>query len=381
MDNSLSKFPNLSDSIFSVMSALAHEHNAINLAQGFPNFDCDEYLKDLVYQYMKAGKNQYALMRGVPKLLDQIGIKIKNLYGILLDAQEEITITAGATQAIFTVIATLIRPGDEVIIIEPAYDSYAPSIQSFGGIVIPYRLPAPHFNIDWDAIESLCTPSTKLIIINTPHNPTGTQLTATDLQALWQIIKKRAMYVLSDEVYEHIVFDGQKHHSVVEHPALFSRSFAVFSFGKLFHNTGWKIGYCMAPKTLTREFRKLHQFNVFSVHAPTQYAIADYLTDPNTYLQLTQVFQQKRDYFLEKLKASRFKPLPAVGSYFILVDYTAISDLSDKAFAKWMTIHKGVASIPISPFYSDPPEHKLIRLCFAKTKDVLTKSAERLCKI
>ncbi len=363
------------------MTALAQEHNAINLAQGFPDFDCDDKLKDLAYRYMRLGKNQYAPMRGVPSLLDTIADKIYKLYDHSVQSQKEITITAGATQAIFTAIGCTIKPGDEVIVIEPAYDSYIPAIHAFGAKAVPYAMTGPQFVIDWSKINSLCNKHTRLIIINNPHNPSAQVLSADDLDQLWQIIKDKKIYILSDEVYEHILFDNKNHQSILGHPNLYQRSFITCSFGKLFHNTGWKIGYCVAPPTLTKRFRQLHQFMVFSVNTPIQYAIADYLSDPQVYLNLSSFFEKKRDYFLDKMKNGRFRFLHSSGSYFILSDYSAISQKKDIEFAKWLTIEKKVAAIPLSPFYTGGTDQRLIRFCFAKSDEVLDKAAERLVQL
>lgn len=379
-----SKLPHIGTTIFTVMSALAEQHKAINLSQGFPNFDTPEILKQLVSQYMASGMNQYAPMAGVPLLRERLAHKIELMYGQSVDPMAEITITAGGTQALFTAIMTFVHQGDEVILIEPAYDSYAPSIELCGGRVVPYRLEYPDYAINWQKLEALITPKTRMIIINTPHNPIGKILKNSDLEHLAQITEGSDILVLSDEVYEHLVFDGQPHASVLRYPDLFKRSLAVYSFGKTFHSTGWKMGYVVAPDYLMSEFRKVHQFNVFSVNTPVQYAIADFLEDANHYLSLPTFYQNKRDYFLKLMKNSRFVPLKSEGTYFQLFDYQAISDKNDVDFCKWLTIEKGVAAIPVSVFYSDTEgvkSSKVIRLCFAKTEDMLTEAAERLCKV
>jgi methionine transaminase len=383
----LSKFPNVGTTIFTVMSALAEQHKAINLSQGFPNFNCSETLQDLVHFYMKNGANQYAPMAGVLRLREVLAKKVENLYERPTNPNTEITITAGGTQALFTAIAAFIRPDNEVILIEPAYDSYAPSVEAFGGKVVAYQLVAPDYKVDWDEFEQLITPKTKMIVINTPHNPTGKILTVKDLEKLHQITEGSDILILSDEVYEHLIFDGQKHASVLRFPQLAERSIAAFSFGKTFHATGWKMGYVVGPELLMQEFRKVHQFNVFSVNTPIQYALADFLMDENNYLQLPDFYQSKRDFFLEKMKSSRLRPLACEGTYFQLFDYSHVSDATDTDFCRWLTTEIGVAAIPVSAFYSKNDSktgvfsENIIRLCFAKTDDVLTAAALRLTTI
>lgn len=376
--NITSKLPNVGTTIFSVMSALANEHKAINLSQGFPNFDCSDNLKKLVNKYIEKGYNQYAPMPGVPELREKIAQKIEASYGAKVDPDTEITITAGGTQAIFTAIAAFVQPGDEVIIFEPAYDSYRPSIEVFGGFPIVYQLEAPGYSIDWKAFSKLITQRTRMIIINTPHNPTGTTLKKEDLLKLQQITASSEILILSDEVYEHLIFDGQQHQSTLRFPDLFKRTLAIYSFGKTFHSTGWKIGYCVAPQQLMKEFRKVHQFNVFSVNTPLQYGIADFLTNPEEYLGLNNFYQEKRDFFLEMIKNSRFKPIHCEGTYFQLVDYSAISDEKDSDFVKRLTIEHGVAAIPVSVFYSGHRNDKVIRFCFAKTEKLLKEAGALL---
>ena len=394
-----SKLPNVGTTIFTVMSALAQEHGAINLSQGFPNFDCPEKLKRLVTQYMKKGMNQYAPMPGVLVLRENLAAKIEKLYNCPINPQTEITITAGGAQAIFTAIMAFVKQGDEVILIEPAYDSYAPSIEVAGGKVVPYRLvppseEMPFYSIDWVEFKKLVSPKTRMIMINTPHNPTGKTLKDSDLRELDKITEGSEILVLSDEVYEHLIFDRQQHQSILRYPDLFQRSFAVFSFGKTFHATGWRMGYIVATEYLMREFRKVHQFNVFSINTPMQYAIADFIKDENTYLSLPNFYQQKRDYFLKLMQDSRFKPIQSEGTYFQLFDYSAISDERDVDFVKRMTLENGVAAIPVSVFYSNTVEernpdnigkgvkdNRFIRLCFAKTEDLLEKAAKKLCEI
>lgn len=379
--NLQSKLPNVGTTIFTVMSALANEHKAINLSQGFPNFDCAPELKNLVNKYLQNGFNQYAPMGGANVLLEKLAQKIEKLYGTVINPKAEITVTAGATQALFTAITAFIKEGDEVILIEPAYDSYAPSVEVCGGVVVPYEMKAPDFKVDWNELEGLVSSKTRMLIINTPHNPTGTILEEEDLKIVERIAEENDLIVLSDEVYEHLIFDGEPHQSVLRYPKLFQRSMAVYSFGKTFHSTGWKMGYCVAPEHLMKEFRKVHQFNVFCVNSFVQYAIAEYLEDDSTYLSLNNFYQQKRDYFLEKIKNSKFRPIPCKGTYFQLVDYSEISDEPEVEFAKRMTKEFGVAVIPVSVFYTKKTNQKVVRVCFAKTEDLLAEAADLLCKI
>lgn len=373
-----SKLPEVGTTIFTVMSALANEHGAINLSQGFPNFSSPARLTELVCQYMQKGYNQYAPMAGVPVLRQRLADKIQSLYTTPVNPDTEITVTAGATQALFTAIAAFVHPGDEVILLEPAYDSYRPSVEMAGGTTVPVELSAPDYRVDWSVVEERVTPKTRMIIINTPHNPTGAILEVEDMQALEQIVLRHDLLVLSDEVYEHLIYNGHQHQSVLRFAELRQRSLAVYSFGKTFHNTGWKIGYCVAPEALTGEFRKVHQFNVFCVNTPVQYALADYLADPDTYTSLPGFYQQKRDFFLDQMRGSRLKPLHCEGTYFHLFDYSAVSDEPDTAFAKRMTTEYGVAAIPVSVFYSHRHDDKVIRLCFAKTEETLARAGERL---
>ena len=392
----LSKFPKVGTTIFTVMSALAEQHKAINLSQGFPNFNCSEPLQDLVHSYMKNGANQYAPMPGLMRLREVLAQKIEKLYGRATNPDTEITITVGGAQGLFTAMAAFIRPKDEVIVIEPAYDSYVPSIETFGGKVVPYTLAPPQYKIDWDAFEQLVTPKTKMIVINTPHNPTGKILTMQDIARLAKITEGSNIIVLSDEVYEHLIFDGAHHASVLRFPELAERSLSVFSFGKTFHATGWRMGYIVGAEALMREFRKVHQFNVFSANTPIQHAFADFLQDENNYLQLPDFYQTKRDFFLEQMKNSRLRPLVSEGTYFQLFDYSDVSDVDDVAFSRWLTTDIGVAAIPVSVFYSKPKlspkrrvtraqenvfSEKIIRLCFAKTEDTLAAAALRLADI
>ncbi len=376
-----SKLPNVGTTIFTVMSALANEHNAINLSQGFPNWDCPQRLKDLVNHYLQKGMNQYCPMAGVGVLREELAVKVKNLYDLEVDPGNEVTVVAGATQGIFTAITAFIRKGDEVILIEPAYDCYAPGIEVVEGVPVAYELSAPDYQINWDEIQELITPKTRMIIINTPQNPIGKTLKEEDLQALDRITRDTEILVLSDEVYEHLVYDGKDHQSILRYPELFKRGIAVYSFGKTFHNTGWKVGYCVAPEYLMKEFRKVHQFNVFTVNSFVQYGIADFLKEPEFYLSLPNFYQQKRDFFGEAMKGSRLKPLDSEGTYFQLFEYGHISDMPDTEFAKWMTTEIGVAAIPVSVFYTSRKDEKMIRLCFAKTEDLLEEAGKLLRNI
>jgi methionine aminotransferase len=376
-----SKLPNVGTTIFSVMSALANKHQAINLSQGFPNFSSSAKLIELVHHYMKKGYNQYAPMPGIMPLREQIAQKIESLYGTAVNPDTEITITLGATEAIFTAVTTVVRPGDEVIIIEPAYDSYQPAIELAGGIAVPYELTAPDYRVDWEKMANLITDKTRMIMINTPHNPTGTIFSAADMKALQKLLQGTDIFLLSDEVYEHLVYDGQPHQSALRYPDLWERSFVTYSFGKTFHNTGWRIGYCVAPAAFMQEFRKVHQFNVFSIATPLQYGLADFLKDPDEYMGLPAFYQEKRDFLAAAMAGSRFKPLKCEGTYFSLFDYSQISDESDYDFACRMTTDYGVAAIPVSAFYGNSRDDRVIRLCFAKTEDVLEKAGALLQKV
>lgn len=376
-----SKLPNVGTSIFSVMSKMAHEHNAINLAQGFPGFQSNPYLQELVAKAMKDGYNQYAPMPGVFSLRKKITDKLNTLYNSDYHPETDVTITAGATQAIFTIVSTFVKPGDEVIILKPAYDCYEPAIALQGGKVVPIQLNAPSYKIDWQKVKNAITPKTKMLFINTPHNPTGTILEEKDLKKLELILEGTNIILLSDEVYEHIVFDGKQHQSVARYPELRKRSFITASFGKTFHNTGWKIGYTVAPKELMEEFKKVHQFNVFSVHHPTQKAFATYLQEPSHYLELNDFFQEKRDLFLNLIKDSRFTVIPAAGTYFQMLGFAEITDQPDTIFAERLTKEKGLASIPTSVFNLDNQDFKMLRFCFAKENNVLEKAARILSEI
>jgi len=379
--NVKSRLPNAGTSIFAVMSGLANEVGAINLSQGFPDFPISMELVDLVNQYMRKGFNQYAPMPGVLALREAIAAKAFDTFGITYDPVTEINITAGATEAIFCVITAMIHPGDEAIIIEPAYDSYAPAVELSGGVVRYSSLQFPDYTINWPEVESLISNRTKMIMINTPHNPTGSVLSASDLIHLDRITRNTNIVVMSDEVYEHLIFDGIRHESVCYYPELASRSFVIGSFGKTFHTTGWKTGFIMASAVLMAEVRKVHQFVVFASNTPIQYAVADYLANKENYLQLPAFYQKKRDMFTGLVKNSRFKIIPSYGTYFQLLDYSAISDEKEMDFAVRITKEFGVASVPVSPFYHDKQDNHVLRFCFAKTEETLVRAAEILCKI
>ena len=376
-----SKLPNLETTIFAVMSAMANTYNAINLSQGYPNFKSDQKLMDLVHEAMLSGYNQYAAMQGTMELRKAISNKFEKLYNSSYNPDNEITVTAGATQAIYTAITAIIKQGDEVIVFRPAYDCYVPTIELNGGKAISIQLSKPDYKIDWNKVKSAITNKTKMIIVNTPHNPSGTVFSKQDMQQLETLTKDSDIVVLSDEVYEHLIYDNEQHQSACLFPDLKSRSFITASFGKTFHNTGWKMGYCCAPKVLMDEFIKVHQFNVFSVNHPMQIALAKYLEDENNYLQLSGFYQKKRDLFLSLMKNSRFKFKPSRGSYFQAADYSEISKDNDLKFVTWLTQEKGVAAIPVSAFNLDKKDEKMIRFCFAKTDESLIKAAEILCKL
>ncbi|MGO4279609.1 pyridoxal phosphate-dependent aminotransferase [Cupriavidus sp. RAF20_2] len=377
----LSRLPKVGTTIFTVMSALAAEKNAVNLGQGFPDFDCDARIVDAVAHAMRTGHNQYPPMAGVPALRQAIAGKIATLYDHTYDWNTEITITAGATQGLLTAILCAVHPGDEVIVLEPCYDSYLPAIEMAGGVAVPVTLEAPAFRTPFDKLAAAITPKTRMILINTPHNPTGTIWRTDDMQKLADLLAGTDILLLSDEVYEHMVYDGQRHESVSRHPELARRSFVVSSFGKTYHVTGWKIGYVAAPAALSNEFRKVHQFNVFTVNTPVQFGLADYMADPAPYLDLAGFYQAKRDYFRTGLASTRFKLLPSDGTYFQCVDYSAISDMSEADFSMWLTREIGVAAIPVSAFYSQPRESGVVRFCFAKKEETLKLALDRLAKI
>ena len=371
-----SKLPDVGTTIFTVMSKMAQDHGAINLSQGFPDFEPDQRLLDRVTYHLGHGRNQYPPMTGVPELRQAIADKFRIESGVALDAEAGITITSGATEALLNAILAVVDRDDEVIVFDPAYDSYEPAITLAGGRTIHIPLLLPDYRIDWEVLADTLTERTRLVVINSPHNPTATTLEAADLDRLAEVLRPYDCRVLSDEVYEHIVFDGRRHNSVVTHPELREKSFAVFSFGKTYHATGWKIGYCVAPADLSAEFRKIHQFNVFTTVTPMQWALADFLREvPEAYRGLSAFYQEKRDFFREQMKDSRFPFLPSAGTYFQLADYSAISDQPDMAFAEWITREKGVAVIPLSPFYQSPPDTRIVRFCFAKNNDTLAQAA------
>ncbi|MBT8195749.1 MAG: methionine aminotransferase [Bacteroidia bacterium] len=375
------KLPNTGTTIFSIMSALANEEKAINLSQGFPGFKIDSKLTKLVAKYMDDGFNQYAPMTGVPKLCEAISNKVTKLYGTTYSAEKEINITSGATQAIYTAIAAMIRENDEVIIFDPAYDCYAPAVTLHGGIPVFINLLEPNFEINWDEVKKRVSQKTKMIIINSPQNPTGSVWTAHDIHQLEKITAGTDIIIISDEVYEHVIFDRLDHESVTKSEELASRSFVVYSFGKTYHATGWKMGYVLAPEELMKEFRKVHQYNVFTSNTPIQHAFADYMQNENKYLKLPDFYQKKRDVFRKSLEGSRFKVLNCSGSYFQLLDYSDITDEIDTEFAIRLTRESKVASIPISVFYNNAPKQTLLRFCFAKKESELKKAAEILCSI
>lgn len=376
-----SKLPDVGSSIFSVMTGLANAHQAINLSQGFPDFNCPEELVQLAAKYMHAGFNQYAPMAGMPQLRHKISLKTEKLYGYQPEPETEITVTSGATEALHAAITAVVKPGDEVVVLEPCYDSYVPVIRLCGAVPVFVSLALPDFSVDWDQVKKRLSSRTRLIIINTPHNPTGAILNRQDMDALANLVDGTDILVLSDEVYEHMVFDGQEHYSVLQHQALRERSFVVSSFGKTYHTTGWKIGYAVAPAPLTAELRKMHQFITFSTATPLQLAIADFMDEEAHYLELPAFYQAKRDYFITQLQASRFEFIPSAGTYFQLARYSSITGESDLEFARRLTTETGVAAIPVSAFYHDKSDNKYLRFCFAKSEETLKAAGERLAKV
>ena len=376
-----SRFPQMGTTIFTVMSKMAAECGAVNLSQGFPDFQAEPALFDAMHRYMLAGRNQYAPMAGMPELRAAIVDKVAALYGTRFDVESEVTVTAGATQAIFTAIAAFVRPGDEVIVFEPVYDSYVPAIETVGGTAVYAQLKFPDYTPDWDQVAALITPRTRMIIVNSPHNPTGSLLVAVDLEKLANLLRGTDIVVLSDEVYEHILFDGEQHASLCGHPELAARSIVVSSFGKTYHITGWKIGYVVGPAALMAEFRKVHQFNVFTVHGPSQLALADYMQNASRHLKLAAFYEEKRDFFRAILAQTPFELLPCRGTYFQLASYRALSDRPDREFAEWMTREVGVAVIPVSVFYGDGRDDRVIRFCFAKKEETLLAAGERLRRL
>ncbi|MET0330881.1 MAG: pyridoxal phosphate-dependent aminotransferase [Dyella sp.] len=377
------KLPKVGTTIFSVMSQLALDHQAVNLGQGFPDFEPPQPLRDAITRAMTDGRNQYAPGIGIGALRQQIALKIERLYGHKVNAESEVTITSGATEALFSAIAAVARQGDEVIVFDPCYDSYEPAIELQGAIAVHIPLHLPDFSVDWQRVREAITPRTRMILINSPHNPSGAVFTPADLDALAEIVRDTSIVVLSDEVYEHIVYDGQPHQSVLRHAELAARSIVVSSFGKTYHCTGWKLGYAVAPQALSAEFRKVHQYLTFCSFHPAQVAFAEFMAAaPEHYLELPDFYQVKRDRFRALLAPSRFKLLDVPGGYFQLVDYSAIrDDLDDVAFCRWLVEHGGVAAIPLTPFYETAPATRLIRLCFAKSDATMEAAVERLCKL
>ena len=376
-----SRLPQVGTTIFTVMSALAQQHNAVNLGQGFPDFDCDERLLDAVNAAMRAGLNQYPPMTGVPVLREAVAAKVASLYGHEYDAGTEITITAGATQGILTAVLAVVHPGDEVIVLDPCYDSYEPNITLAGGVAVHVPLKPGSFAPDFEAISAAITPRTRLMIINTPHNPSATVWSATHMNRLAELLRPTDVLLIADEVYEHMVFDGHAHQSVSRWPELAQRSFVVSSFGKTYHVTGWKVGYVAAPAALMAEFRKVHQFNVFTVNTPMQYGLASFMADSVHHLGLPAFYQRKRDLFRDGLAKTRLALLPGQGTYFQCVDYSAVSDLKEEAFCQWLTKEVGVAAIPLSAFYQGGFEQHIARFCFAKKDTTLTLALDRLAQL
>lgn len=376
-----SKLPSVGTTIFTVMSRLAADLGAINLSQGFPDFDCDPELVEAVARHMRAGRNQYAPMQGVPQLREAIAAKYDALYGRRYDPETEVTVTSGGTEAIFNSVAAVVRAGDEVVVLEPVYDSYVPAIELSGGRAVVVSLRFPEYSIDWDAVRAAITPRTRMIMLNSPHNPAGAILTATDIRELTATVRRTDIFIASDEVYEHIIFDGAQHASMARYPELAERSFVIGSFGKTYHITGWKVGYAVAPAPLTAEFRKVHQFVTFATNTPVQYALAEFLSARRGLAELAPFYQAKRDLFLRLMEGSRFRPLACRGSYFQLMDYSAITDEADAEFAMRLTKEYGVAAIPTSPFLYRQPPPKVVRFCFAKKDETLERAAERLRRV
>jgi len=378
----ISKLPNVGTSIFTEMSGLAIKTGAINLSQGFPEFETPEFLRQAVNRAIEDGKNQYSPSSGTPDLLNEIARLIQRQYALTIEPTENVTITSGATEAIFVALQSIISAGDEVIIFDPAYDSYEPAVELAGGKCVHIALQAPNYAVDWEQVKQNITDKTRAIVINSPHNPTGTLLSSEDIEILQSIVLSNDLYLLSDEVYEFITFDGERHESVLRYPDLFERSFVISSFGKTFHCTGWKMGYCVAPKALTVEFRKIHQYVTFCSPTPFQSGIAAMLANDFEHVtQLSPFYQKKRDVLSNALTNSRFKVLPSKGTYFLLLDYSEISDKNDRDFCNWLTVEKGVATIPLSPFYHEDSESKVIRLCFAKNEETLLEAAEILSEL
>ncbi len=376
-----SKLPDVGVTIFSQMTKLANDHDAINLSQGFPDFDVDTGLVELVNKYMCSGNNQYAPMQGVQNLRERIAEKTRDIYSADYNPETEITVTSGATEALFAAITAVVQKDDEVILFEPVYDSYAPAITLSGGVPVYLKLKFPDYYIDWDEVANSISKKTRLLILNSPHNPTGTVLSAEDISALKDIVNNTNLFIISDEVYEHIIFDGLVHESMLRYPELAERSFVISSFGKTYHSTGWKIGYCLAPEPLSAEFQKIHQFLTFSSNTPIQYAFAEFMQNKDVYLNLSAFYQKKRDKFLSLIAKSRFKSLPCKGTYFQMLDYSLISKESDMDFSKRLTVESKVASIPPSSFYHQRDDFNVLRFCFAKKDETLEEAAKILCEI
>lgn len=375
-----SKLPHTGTTIFTTMSALAIEHNAVNLGQGFPDFMMSEELVALVNKAMLDGNNQYAHMSGLPLLRQRIAEKVAMLYHNSINPETEITITPGGTYAIYTALTTVLQPGDEVIVFEPAFDSYLPNIEINGAVPVLIPLTFPGYQIDWELVRTKISAKTKMIMINTPHNPTGSVLSEADIQQLREIVRDTGIFILSDEVYEHLIFDGKQHQSILKYPDLFERSFVCFSFGKTYHCTGWKLGYCIAPQPLMNEYRKVHQFNCFSCNTPVQAALSTFIQQKEQYLQIGKMLQQKRDHFQQLMQQTKFKPLPSYGSYFQVYDYSELSDEAEKDFAIRLTREAGVTAIPVSVFYKEETNHQVLRFCFAKKDSTLEEAAARLVR-
>lgn len=376
-----SKLPNVGTTIFTVMSALAHEYDAINLSQGYPDFEMPEPLVRLTSQAMERGFNQYSPMAGWMPLRESIAAKIQDLYGVIVNPDSEITITPGGTYAIYTAFTSVLRAGDEVIVFEPAYDSYIPNIEVNGAVAIRIPLQFPSYQINWEEVKARITPRTRMIALNSPHNPTGSVLRDEDIAQLRHLVQQHNLLIMSDEVYEHLIYDHEPHRSILRYPDLRERAFVCFSFGKVYHCTGWKMGYCVAPPAFTVEFRKVHQFNCFSCYTPAQVALAEYLKDKHAYRSIAQFYQQKRDYFGILMKQTRFKPLPSRGSYFQLYHFDHFSSEPDREFSIRLTKEHGVACIPVSAFYQEGIDNGVVRFCFAKKQETLEKAVERLVKI
>ncbi len=377
-----SKLPDVGTTIFTVMSQMANEHGAINLSQGFPDFEPPAILLDMLEKYLKTGFNQYPPMMGVPYLREQIAQKLDRLYEVNVDPDHEITVTSGATESLFVAIQTVVQSGDEVIVFDPAYDSYEPAVTLAGGKTIHVPLKTPAFHIDFDKFSDALNEKTRLIIVNSPHNPCGSVFSASDIEKLAELTRNRDLFFLSDEVYEHMVFDGGDHQTLLANEELKSKSFVVSSFGKTYHATGWKIAYCAAPKEMTAEFRKIHQFVTFTSHTPTQWALAEFMDKyPEHYLELPAFYEAKRNVFNKAMSNSGFSLTPSAGTYFQLADYSALSDMNDRDFASFLTCEIGVAAIPISAFYETPPDDRIVRFCFAKQDATIIEAAEKLCAI